>query len=958
MFSRFGIGARLFLAFLGVAGLSLSSGIAGWWILRDVSQAQLRFTREALPAVAAAQATGDATRRLLAAGQNLAAAGDEATRERHAAEITELSTGLRRVLADAALSQLDYTSLSQISGNAEILLTNLKTQNQLVKERLQLLDSFGQRADRTLAAGTALVDLSETLVSNASAGASAVVAGLYGLIDAPQFHGAAYDALDRLIEQDIYLLDRMWELRLKASQLGLLTNRLARAITREEVIGLAEEFNAHLRIVKRRVASIDDPIRRAQAEELLSVLRHTVGEVKYTSSLFDDRLNLLAIGRQLESVTARNRELSTRLDSVAQGVVAKAQGFARTTSEQADRAVTAGVWVLLATLGVAVLISGLIVWLYVERGVVRRLGELATAMNRVTRGDLAVNVKQGGTHELKALAEAVTAFRDVSRQLRRHQDELQELVDERTDQLRREVENHAAARATAERASRAKSDFLATMSHEIRTPMTGMLGMLRVLKDGAKDAEQKRRLSTASGAGETLLGILNSILDYSKIESGMITVDKEAFRLDELLERVVALMKPTAEEKGLTLELSLSPGIVPRLSGDAGKIRQIVFNLVSNGIKFTPEGRVTVSAGTEPAGAGRQRVRIEVADTGIGIPAPARKSIFEAFTQTDSSITRRYGGTGLGLSISRGLAEAMNGTLAVVSAPGRGSAFTLTLELDEALDTTPETVGEEVSEPVGLGLSVLIVEDDEATREIAAHFLRQMGNRCTLAKDAFAALDVIREAAPDLVLMDISLPGMDGLTAMHELRRALEPSTARFVAMSAHVFEGESGAYVAAGMDAFVAKPFTPEALARAIMAAMEASPSWPDVDEAAWQADVAALGAEQMRSILAIAERTLPERLSAAHRALSAGDMTALAAAAHVGRSTASAAGFTRLHKIFTDLEAAAKQSEGARCEALLAAAEAASGKAVAEAHLLLAPPPPMSDPAERRTGSPRHVT
>ena len=958
MLSRFGIGARLFIAFLGIAALSLSSGIAGWWILRDVSQAQLRITREALPAVAAAQATGDATRRLLTAGQNLAAAGDEATRARHAAEISELSTQLRRVLADAALSQLDYTSLSQISGNAEVLLANLKAQNQLVKERLQLLESFDRRAEGTLAAGSALVDLSETLVSNASAGASAVVAGLYGLIDALQFHGAAYDALDRLIEQDIYMLDRMWELRLKASQLGLLTNRLSRAITREEVIGLADEFSTHLRIVKRRVASIDDPIRREQAEELLSVLRTTAGEARSNSSLFEDRLRLISIGRELDSVTQRNRELSMRLDSVAQTAVSKAQSFTLTTSAQADRAVSAGVWVLLATLGVAVLVSGLIVWLYVERGVVRRLGELASAMNRVTHGDLAVNVKQGGTHELKALAEAVTAFRDVSRALRRHQEELQELVDERTDQLRREVENHAAARAVAERASRAKSDFLATMSHEIRTPMTGMLGMLRVLKDEAQDPEQMRRLSTASGAGEALLGILNSILDYSKVEAGMIAVDAEAFRLDELLERIVGLMKPSADEKGLALDLSLSPAASARVSGDAGKIRQIVFNLVSNAIKFTPSGRVTVTAETEPAGAGRQRVRIEVADTGIGIPPAARKTIFDAFTQTDSSITRRYGGTGLGLSISRRLAEVMNGQLDVVSEPGRGSTFTLTIELDEAPDGMVQPGHDHGSEANAKGLSVLVVEDDEATREVAAHFLAQLGHRCTLVKDAFAALSAIREAAPDVVLMDISLPGMDGLTAMHALRRALHPSTARFVAMSAHIFEGESGAFMAAGMDGFVGKPLTPEALARVITTAMEVSLPGPDVDAAAWEADVAALGAGQMRAILGIAERTLPERLAEARRALSRADMPALAATAHAGRSTASAAGFTRLHQVFSELEAAAKRSEAARCETLLSAAQAASAKALAEAHLLLGSLPPNAVPAEPRTDSPHHAT
>ena len=211
LFSRLGIGARLFIAFLGIAALSLSSGVAGWWILRDVSKAQLRITEEALPAVAAAQATGDATTRILAAGQSLAASPDEATRARHAQEINVLAADIRRDLADAALSKLDYPLLTQLSGNAETLIANLSEQNRLVTTRLQLLRGFDRRAESTLAAATNLVDLSETLVSNASAGASAVVAGLYGLIDGEGTRTQAYDALDRLIEQDIYLLDRMWE---------------------------------------------------------------------------------------------------------------------------------------------------------------------------------------------------------------------------------------------------------------------------------------------------------------------------------------------------------------------------------------------------------------------------------------------------------------------------------------------------------------------------------------------------------------------------------------------------------------------------------------------------------------------------------------------------------------------------------------------------------------------------
>lgn len=943
MLSRLGIGARLFFAFLGITALSLSSGVAGWLILRDISATQSLINKQALPAVAAAQRTAETSARLVASAPALNAVRDEASRAAQEAELATLAADIKRSVSDAGLSALDSATTDQLAGTVGALMHNLTAQNRLVKERLQLQQSFAGRAERTIRAATAIVDLSETLVSNTSAGTSAVISGLYGLIDDPARREEAYQALDRLIEQDIYLLDRMWELRLRSSQIGLLANQLTRTTDRNEVAEIARGYEEHLRVVRRRVASIDDPVRREQAQGFLKVLEAASGNAPVGFSLFGERLRLIAIGDDLESVAEANRNLSAQVSQVAQLMLDASQSAARTASAQAQQAVDAGLYVLLALSLIAIMLSGLIVWFYVERGIVRRLGALSGAMQKLTVGDLSVEVSEEGTRELRALSSAVVAFRDETRkrqaleierarnheELRRHREELQDLVHQRTGELEQEVARHAQAREAAEAASRAKSAFLATMSHEIRTPMTGMLGMLRILKEEELSPEQRKHVTVAASSGETLLGILNSILDYSKIESDKVTLDKQTFDPAELLTGVVALMRPSAEEKGLKLELTLDRELACHYAGDAGKLRQIVFNLLSNAIKFTETGEITVTAAVTE----RDQLRISVKDTGIGIAPDQQERIFESFTQTDASVTRRYGGTGLGLAISRGLAEAMGGRLTVTSKPGEGSLFTLDITLAPAVVATPiHRSMSRKANGTGPALKVLVVEDDAATRLVACQFLAMLGHKAQAVPDGYEAVARFADIAPDLVLMDISLPGKDGITTARELRREAK---APIIAMSAHVFTDEVERYLASGMDAYIAKPLTLETLAEAIRQ-VSGTPA-AAFDRTLFATDVEELGPDAMRRILALADETLPKRFERMRGALGRQEFDELKAMAHATFSTASAAGFTQLSQHARALEQSASKRDGEAALRHLDHCEAAFRVASAEASALL---------------------
>jgi two-component system sensor histidine kinase TorS len=817
---------RLWLAFALMALLTLLSVATGWINLRVVGRVEQTSTQSLLSSMNMARHLSVASAKVLFSAQQLLSAGDEQDWQAQRGMLGKQSQKIVHLLNQLSAQGFDTRAMAQLeTANRQAIIQ----QGDVVHQRLQLTQQQRQLSDDIAVAAHRIADLAQGQASNAATAAGATQAGIYDLIE-HQRTADAGRALDRLIDVDLEYFNQMGELRLIALHVEQIVMTLKRynGTVEQAATPLAEL----IQVLHRRQQRVEDPRIREDIHKALAI----VAQFKTLLTMCQQQQRLHA---QLENLSQQNFTLFSRFSTEMERQVSEIEQRNANALSRVNHARVLGTLALVLLGIMALLTLSLVLWRLVYRSISLPLARQTDALQRLLEGDLDSPFPASeNARELNTISRLMEAFRTNVRALQYQQQHLAELVKIRTEALQAMVIEHHQARADAEQANRAKSAFLAAMSHEIRTPLHGILGTAQLLADQPLSDSDRRYVRAINDSGETLLFILNDILDYSAIEASPknITLHNSPFEPRQLLNSVAQLMNGRALSKGLRLKIEVDARMPMWLQGDMHRLRQVVTNLLINAVRFTEQGDIVLRMASNVS-----EWFIEIDDAGCGIAPDVQETIFAPFVQLQSG----KGGTGLGLAICRGLAQAMQGTLTVTSQPKVGSCFRLTLPLVNAL---PITISCD-SAPADLAhLHVLIIEDNPLTQHITAETLQRKGAKVSIAGSAETALALLGKGENiHCALVDFALPDADGVMLAREL--AQRYPAMRRIGFSASVPDAlqQHDSELFCGI---IHKPVQGETLCRQILRLLEIKPE-KAINEAQLQQDFAAFGAETLREWL-----------------------------------------------------------------------------------------------------------
>ncbi|EFM1543722.1 TMAO reductase system sensor histidine kinase/response regulator TorS [Escherichia coli] len=875
---------RLWMGFALMALLTLTSTLVGWYNLRFISQVEKDNTQALIPTMNMARQLSEASAWELFAAQNLTSADNEKMWQAQGRMLTAQSLKINALLQALREQGFDTTAIEQ---QEQEISRSLRQQGELVGQRLQLRQQQQRLSQQIVAAADEIARLAQGQANNAATSAGATQAGIYDLIEQDQ-RQAAESALDRLIDIDLEYVNQMNELRLSALRVQQMVMNLGLEQIQKNAPTLEKQLNNAVKILQRRQIRIEDPGVRVQVATTLT-----------TVSQYSD---LLALFQQ-------DSEISNHLQTLAQNNIAQFAQFSSEVSQLVDtielrnqhglahleKASARGQYSLLLLGMVSLCALILILWRVVYRSVTRPLAEQTQALQRLLDGDIDSPFPEtAGVRELDTIGRLMDAFRSSVHALNRHREQLAAQVKARTAELQELVIEHRQARAEAEKASQAKSAFLAAMSHEIRTPLYGILGTAQLLADNPALNAQRDDLRAITDSGESLLTILNDILDYSAIEAGgkNVSVSDEPFEPRPLLESTLQLMSGRVKGRPIRLATAIADDVPTALMGDPRRIRQVITNLLSNALRFTDEGQIVLRSRTD----GEQWL-VEVEDSGCGIDPAKLAEIFQPFIQ----VSGKRGGTGLGLTISSRLAQAMGGELSATSTLEVGSCFCLRLPLRVATAPAPKTANQAVRLD---GLRLLLIEDNPLTQRITVEMLNTSGAQVVAIGNAAQALETLQNSEPfAAALVDFDLPDIDGITLARQLAQQY-PSLV-LIGFSAHVIDETLRQRTSSLFHGIIPKPVPREVLGQLLehYLQLQVNNDIP-LDVSQLNEDAQLMGTEKIHEWLALFKQHALPLLDEIDIARASQDSEKIKRAAHQLKSSCSSLGMRSASQLCAQLE------------------------------------------------------